>query len=252
MSLTLAATWQPRGELLRLQRFHERLLQSFDSLTIVLPPSAGDMLVATLQGMERVYPVVTQNWARGRHGALEAALERETSHMVYCDLDRMIRWAEVYPDELAATMHAVQAHDCLVIGRTAYAWETHPRSLRHTEQIINDVFAHITGEALDICVATRGLSRGSAERILRESRTENSMGVDGEWLYILKCAGVKLAYVQVDGMDFESADQGQDDAADVQRQRAFGEAYDSEASNWAQRVYVAQQIIGGLLQAAKE
>jgi hypothetical protein len=252
MSIALASTWQPRGELPRLQRYHARLMESFESLTIVLPSSAGDVLVAALDGMDGVYPVVAEQWARGRHIALESALKRPATHILYCDLDRIIRWVELYPDELAATMVQAQSEDCFVIGRTLYAWETHPRSLRHTEQIINEVFAHVMGVSMDICVATRGFSRVAAERVLRESQAESSLGVDGEWLYIVRRAGMTLDYLQVDGMDLETADQGLDTAADAERQRAFCEAYDAEASNWAQRVFVANQIIGALLRIAKE
>jgi hypothetical protein len=251
MSIALTSTWQPRGELPRLQRFHARLLETFGSMTIVLPPSAGEILVATLGSMAGVYPVVANDWTRGRHIALESALERPAEHIVYCDLDRMIRWVELYPDELTSTMGLAQKADCLVIGRTPYAWETHPRSLRQTEQIINEVFAHVMGTAMDICVATRVFSRAAVECVLRESKTESSLGVDGEWLYIIRRAGMALDYVQVDGMDFETADQGLDAAADRERQRAYGEQYDGEASNWAQRVFVANQIISALLNIAK-
>jgi hypothetical protein len=251
MSISLAATWQPHSELPRLQRFHGRLRDIFESLTIVLPPSTGDFLVATLAGMLNVHPIVSQQWARGRHIALESVLARPTTHFLYCDLDRLIRWVELYPEELAITARRAEAGDCLIVGRTPYAWETHPRSLRHTEQIINQVFAHVVGREMDICVATRGFSRAAVERILSESATETSLGVDGEWLYILHRAGIRLDYVQVDGMDFETADQGLDEAADAERQRVFAEAYDAEAANWARRVHVAEQIISGLLNAAR-
>lgn len=251
MSIALTSTWQPRGELSRLQRYHSRLMSIFDSLTIVLPSPADDNLVATLSSLEGFYPIAAGEWARGRHIALESALERRAEHVVYCDLDRMIRWVELYPDELKATMRRAKTSDCLVVGRTQYAWESHPRSLRHTEHIINDVFAHVIGMPMDICVATRAFSRQAVERVLRESRTETSLGVDGEWPYIIWRAGMTLDYVQVDGMDFETADQGLDAAADAERQRAYGEQYDSEASNWAQRVFVADQIISALLNVAK-
>ncbi len=252
MSIALASTWQPRGELARLQRYRARLMEIFESLTIVMPPSAGDILVATLGSMSGVHPFVAHDWTRGRHIALERALGHSASHILYCDLDRLIRWVELYPDELTMTTRRAQSGDCLVVGRTSYAWETHPRSLRHTEKIINDVFAHMMGCEMDICVATRGFSRAAAERVLRESKAESSLGVDGEWLYIVRRAGMALDYVQVDGMDFETADQGLDAAADGERQRTYGEAYDAEASSWAQRVFVANQIIGALLSIARD
>ncbi len=247
MSVALTSTWQPNGELPRLQRFHLRLMRLFESITIVLPPTADEALVAALNALDDLHPVVTQTWPRGRHVALDEALKRPATHMLYCDLDRLIRWVELYPDELAATVEHVETCDCLVIGRTERALMTHPRSLRETEQMANDVFAHVTGLPYDICVATRGFSHAAAVRVLAESLVENSLGVDGEWVYICQRAELKLDFVAVAGMDWETADQRLDQAADAETQRRAAEAFDGEVSNWAGRVRVARAIIGGLL-----
>ncbi|MCA9903519.1 MAG: hypothetical protein KC547_06660 [Anaerolineae bacterium] len=252
MSVALTSTWQPNGELPRLQRFHPRLMRLFASITIVLPPTADEALVLALNELDGVHPVVTQTWPRGRHVALDEALKQPATHMLYCDLDRLIRWVELHPDELTEVVSHVESGDCLVIGRTERALMTHPRSLRETEQIANDVFAHVTGLAYDICVATRGFSYEAAARVLAESRAENSLGVDGEWVYICQRAGLKLDFVAVEGMDWETADQGLDHAADAETQRRVAAAFDDSVNNWAGRVRVARAIIGGLLQIASE
>jgi len=252
MSVALTSTWQPHKELPRLQRLHPALMRMFESITIVLPPTAGDMLVAALRGLEGVYPVVTQTWPRGRHVALNEALKRPASHLLYCDLDRLIRWAELHPDELAATVKRVETVDCLVVGRTERALMTHPRCLRETEQIANEVFAHVTGLPYDICVATRGFSHEAATRALKDSQAENSLGVDGEWIVLCQRAGMSLDTVAVEGMDWETADQLLDYAADAETQRRAAEAFDAEVSNWAGRVRLARAIIGGMLGVASE
>jgi hypothetical protein len=252
MSIALTTTWQPHGELPRLQRFHQRLRASFESITIVMPPTVGDMLVAALSVMADVYPIVTQNWARGRHVALYEAIKRPASHVLYCDLDRLIHWVELYPDELEAVALKAQTCDCLVVGRTARALMTHPRSLRETEQIANDVFAHVIGRAYDICVATRGFSQAAAAHVMAASRTETSLGVDGEWVYLCQQAGFTLEYAETEGMEWETPDQNRDQAADAETRRAAADAFDAEASSWPGRVRIARAIIQGMLAAAKE
>ncbi|MCC6612012.1 MAG: hypothetical protein IT320_00960 [Anaerolineae bacterium] len=252
MSVALTSTWQPHNELPRLKRLHPMLMSLFESITIVLPPTADEVLVAALSELEGVYPVVTDTWPRGRHVALQKVLKRLTSHLLYCDLDRLIRWAELHPDELAATVARVETVDCLVIGRTERALMTHPLCLRSTEQLANDVFAHVTGLPYDICVATRGFSHEAAVRALGDSRAENSLGVDGEWIVLCQRAGMRLGYVAVEGMDWETADQLLDHAADAETQRRAAEAFDVEVANWAGRVRLARAIIGGMLGVAGE
>lgn len=246
MSVALACTWLPRGEMVRFQRLHPYLLTLFDSITLVMPPEEGD-LAEMAAAMPNVYAVASERWARGRNASLELALERGTTHVLYSDFDRALRWAEVYPSELAQTVKRIDDCECLVIGRTPRALATHPDCLQETEQIINEVYAHLTGNVYDICVAARGLSKSAVARILQESRVATALGVDGEWLYILQRAGYPLDYIEVEGMDWETADQFLPHAADGDTQRRVAEAYDAEVRNWSQRVYVAQQIIKALL-----
>jgi hypothetical protein len=215
-----------------------------------MPPEEGELAQMAAE-MSRVRAIASERWARGRNASLELALERGASHLLYSDFDRALRWAEVYPQELAATVGRIDDSECLVVGRTPRALATHPDCLQETEQIINEVYTHITGHQFDICVAARGLSRAAAERILAESRVPTALGVDGEWLYILQRAGYPLDYIEVDGMDWETADQYLPHAADADTQRRVAEAYDAEARNWSQRVYIAQQIIKALHDISK-
>ncbi len=251
MSIALTTTWQPQGELARLQRFHPRLCAIFESITVVMPSTVGEELVITLNEMDGVHALTTATWPRGRHVALREALNREAAHLLYCDLDRLIHWIEVYPEELAQVAQRAQRCDCLVVGRTGRALMTHPRALRETEQIANDVFAHITGCAYDVCVATRGFSHEAAKQVLAASRTETSLGVDGEWVYLCQQAGFRLDYVETEGMEWETPDQFRESAADSETQRVAAEAFDAQASNWPKRVQIARAIIAGLLAAAK-
>lgn len=246
MSVALVSTWQPRGELARFQRLHPLLTRMFSAIVLVMPPDAEEMAAIARQ-MPRVRASTDGEWRLGRHNALRLGLETDAIHLLYSDFDRALRWAELYPDELAATVRRLNDCECLVIGRSERAFATHPRCLRETEQVINEVFAHVTGLAFDICVASRGLSRGAAARILADSRVESSLGVDGEWLYLLQRAGYPLDYVQVEGMDWETADQYRPAAADAETQRHAADEYDLSPQHWAQRVSVMQHIMRALL-----
>ena len=252
MSIALTTTWHPHGELPRLQRFHPRLRTIFDAITIVMPPTVNELLIDTLNAMDGVHALATHTWARGRHIALEESLKRPVSHLLYCDLDRLIHWVELFPDELATVALQAQTCDCLVVGRTERALLTHPRSLRDTEQIANDVFAHVTGCAYDICVATRGFSHAAAAHVMAVSRTETSLGVDGEWVYICQQAGFALDYVATEGMEWETPDQDLEHAADAETRRKAADAFDAEMSSWPGRLRIARAIIQGMLAAAKE
>jgi hypothetical protein len=250
VSVALVSTWQPRGELARFQRLHPLMTRVFSSIVLVLPPDADEM-TAMVSEMPNVRARTDGEWRMGRHNALRLGLETDATHLLYSDFDRALRWAELYPDELGATIKQLDECECLVIGRTERAFATHPRCLRETEQVINEVFAHVTGLAFDVCVAARGLSRSAAMRVLADSQVESSLGVDGEWLYLLQRAGYPLDYVQVEGMDWETADQYLPAAADTETQRRAAEAYDANPQHWAQRVFVMQHIIRALLAVDK-
>jgi hypothetical protein len=68
---------------------------------------------------------------------------------------------------------------------------------------------------------------------------------------LLHRAGFTVDYVQVDGLDWESADRYQHAAAGQEGQRQAVEAYDSDPQNWAHRVAVAAEIVEAGLEAAR-
>jgi len=85
--------------------------------------------------------------------------------------------------------------------------------------------------------------------VLRESSSVATFGVDTEWPAIAFRCGVVLAYVEADGLDWESADQFQDAAADAARQSQLAALYDREPENWSFRVRAAEGMIWSGLDA---
>jgi broad specificity phosphatase PhoE len=175
--------------------------------------------------------------------ALQLATESGADHIHYADMDRLLRWIETRPDEWQATLDRVGQADCLVIGRTPTAWDTHPRALSQTEAISTGLMSRLLGQELDISAGSKGFSRRAAEFILANSLPRRAIGADAEWVMLAHRAGYRVEQVLTDGLDWEIPDQHQAQAAAPERQRALAAAYDADATKWAHRVGIAHEIV---------
>ena len=72
---------------------------------------------------------------------------------------------------------------------------------------------------MDVSAGSKSFSRSAAQYLVDHARPDNSIGTDAEWPILLKQAGFGLEYIQVDGLDWESADQFQSQAATVDEQK---------------------------------
>ena len=251
MRLILAVTWNPRGEMARLQRLYPRLKAACDGLVVSLPPHVSAEDLKALRAFPQVQAVVNQDWSGGRYAAVRTAWEAGADVIYYADLDRLLRWVETRPDEWEGTVAAARRSDCLIIGRTARAYGTHPQALLRTEAISNAVCAFLLGQAMDLSAGAKAFSRRAAQVLLVNCAPGQALGVDAEWPVILRRAGFAIDYLTVDGLDWESADRYRDQAADAATQRRAAEAYDQDPANWAGRVQVAMEIVLAGLKAAR-
>lgn len=249
MSVALATAWNPRGELARFERLYPQLASVYRRLVVTLPPDVDSAVVAALESMERVQPLVTPEWSSGRYLALKTALETGVDYIHYADFDRLLRWVETRPAEWRQTVQVVVLSDCLVIGRTAQAWATHPQALQQTEAISNAVFSQLLGQNLDLSAGSKGFSRAAVEMLMANTQPGQALGADSEWIVILHRAGVPIETVQADGLDWETADRHQVAAAGFDAQQAAAARYDQESANWAMRVGVAAEIVRAGLDA---
>jgi hypothetical protein len=236
MTVGLAATYDPRGEIPRLERLFPQIQGVYSGIVISLPPWSKDEDVKRLEALPSVQVIINQEWATGRYMALKGALDGEGDSIQYVDLDRLIRWVETRPEEWLQTVDQVEETDCLVIGRTAAAWATHPQVMIQVEQVINSTFSYLLGQELDFGAGSKGLSRRAAEFVMANTRPENALGTDVEWPILLHRAGFRVQGVLVDGLDWEIPDQYQDKAADLERQMALAKEYDEKVANWRRRV----------------
>jgi len=243
MSIVLATTFNPRGETGRLQHLWPQLRELYDEIVISMPPTVqieDAVIIRTLQG---VHIHVNSDWAHGRYMALKLAYEVSASHVHYADMDRLLRWLETNPDELQRTIEHVKTTDCLVIGRTEMAWETHPQAMRQTEAISNGLFSRLLGQSFDLSAGSKGFSRVAIDRLMANTQPGRAIGADSEWIVICHRAGFNVESLLVNGLDWEIPDRFQDQASDIARQQRVRAEYDADAQNWAYRVQIAHEII---------
>jgi hypothetical protein len=182
-----------------------------------------------------------------RRDAVALALQSDGPFIMLCDFDRVIHWAEFYPDELATVVARLPARDFTVLGRTGRAFASHPRVQRDTESIINHVFAMTSGKPWDITAAARGLSRRAAEAILSGCPDE-SIGTDASWpLFVQRVGGFSMSYIATEGLEFETADRFGDEVAAAGGVAQWIARMDADPRNWAQRLEMARLSVAAML-----
>lgn len=183
-----------------------------------------------------------------RRQAVTLALDHELSHVLYCDGDRVVHWAQHYPDELRQIADRVQDHDFTVLGRTPRAFESHPGVQRDTEGVVNKVFARATGWHWDVGSGSRGLSRRAIEAINAHCPDE-AISVDVTWpLCLHSLGGYSLGYVTVEGLEFETGDGYGHQQADAGDYRQWLDALDDDPRRWAFRLRLSQLHVEKLIE----
>jgi hypothetical protein len=243
MTVALATTWHPRGELDRFLKLLPVLQKAYTGIAISMPPETEESLLEKIQDLELVEAVVTPDWSWGRYLALKSALQFPGTHIQYADFDRLLRWIETRWGEWQEILQVIQIHDCLVIGRTSGSYETHPQALVQTEAISNQVVSYLLGQPMDVSAGSKGFSRQAVEFILANCEPGHALGTDAEWPLTLMKGGFQVESIRVEGLDWESADRYRQNAADSESQRNAAVDYDADPQNWARRVAVAEEIV---------
>lgn len=248
MAITLTTTWNPRGEMTRLTKLMPELRRAYQAIVTTLPPTGSQGLINELEKLG-IQAIQNPDWSYGRYLSLQKALETPVDHIHYADMDRLLRWVETQPAEWLQALEALQNADCIVFGRSQAAYQTHPQSLVQTEQISNQVTSYLLGREMDVSAGSKGFSRSAAQFIVENTLPLRAIGTDAEWLVLLQRAGFHIQYMEVNGLDWESADRYKEQAADEQAQRQAAIEYDADPAHWARRVEIALEIVQSGLEA---
>lgn len=220
-------------------------------MVIVLPDDSPDEDAASARAAAAHHAVLRRaSWEQVRSTALEAALAVEGEAIHAVDMDRLLHWIETYPDELRETVREIAEVDCLITGRTARAFGTHPLVMQQTEDLSNLLACSLlrtTG--LDVCAGSRGLSREVAGLVLRY-RAERVWG-DVAWPVLASRAGHRVRYRATEGLEWETPDHFRDTVADEGTRRVLAAAVDADPQEWARRVDIAGQILAEGLAASQ-
>ena len=256
MNVVLAATHHdPEGRLYeQAARVLPALARIFGGLAVHVTQATQERSLALLRAAGALarreppeFQVGLQHLGRARRAAVELALECDPPTILFCDFDRALHWAEHYPEELARVAARAAGHDFVVLGRTARAFESHPRVQRDTEAIVNQVYAAISGRGLDVTAAARALSRRAAEAILAGC-AEQSIGTDVAWpLFVERAGGFSLGYVAAEGLEFETADRYADQIGAAGGLERWMAHIDGDPRRWAERLELARMEVQATL-----
>ncbi|NJN15514.1 MAG: hypothetical protein HC822_04075 [Oscillochloris sp.] len=176
-----------------------------------------------------------------RRGAVAAGLNSgyDVGHYHFCDLDRVLHWAEFHLDELRATLAELPEYDLTVLGRTQRAFASHPRAQTATEALANRVFGLVWGAEWDIAAAARGLSARAA-RLIVDRCDDDTVGSDCSWPLIARGGGLLLGYRETEGLEFETLDRFGDEIAALGGPQIWIDRFDADPQQWLLRMDLAR------------
>ena len=256
MDVTLAVIYHdPQGQLYQqIVRTLPTLTDIFGGLTVRASHTADKRSLALFVSTGAVVQVQSLEQAAegpklgiARRTAVALALQLDYPFVFYCDCDRILHWADWYPEELAWVAARVADYDFTMFGRTNRAFDSHPRIQRDTEAIVNHMFQVVSGHTWDVVAGARGLSRRAAEAILAGC-SDGEASTDVSWpLFLMRTGGFSLGYIPAEGLEFETADRYGDDVARAGSQAQWLAQLDADPRQWVHRLELARLEIEGMV-----
>jgi len=206
---------------------HPRIVKALEDLGYITIPGGGSV--------QSVYSA-----------ALESSLRESPEHVFYCDLDRLIHWVRTYPEEYRQIRRKALEYEFLMVGRTPRAFQTHPRTQTCTEGIANLVASRILGfkDTRDIIGVGWGLS-SSLVQLLLSTPQRNSYGFFCGWPVIAWRNSARKAYVEVEGLEWETPDRYEDEIA-VEGYESWLKAF-TTPKEWEHRSLMLKDLVESLL-----
>jgi hypothetical protein len=248
MHIALAVTYHdPRGRLCdQIERVLPILSSTFDGLAIRASHAASERALALLSSTNAVVQRERSDQAteppklgKARREAIALALQWDAPSVMYCDGDRVLHWADQYPEELAQVTQRLSECDFTVLGRTDRAFSSHPRVQRDPETIINHVFQLVSDKSWDVTAGARGLSRRAVAAIL-DGCLDEDLSTDVSWpLFLRSVGGFSFGYVATEGLEFETPDRYGEEIEAAGGRREWLEQFDSDLHHWVHRLHMA-------------
>ncbi|WP_339317092.1 hypothetical protein [Paenibacillus sp. FSL R10-2734] len=147
----------------------------------------------------KVFTVEKRGAAEARRGIINLVGPFSHGYYHYCDLDRLVTWMLMYPDELEMVHGEAINHDYLILGRTKKAFISHPVAWQETELISNKIFSVNFGQEVDICAGSCIMSRKALMQIAEKSKSRIT---DAEWPLIVGNMSTKqeIGFIETDGL----------------------------------------------------
>lgn len=176
--------------------------------------------------------------------AVRTALSGKAERVHYLDFDRALHWAAGRPRELRALLRRAARVPLLLVGRTEKAHRSHHRPLYATEAVVNRLLADRLGWAgrVDFLAPSFVLERPLARMLLRRSRARGE-SMYGEWTALVATLGPAVAYVECNGLDWETPDRHP--RAVRRLGLAAWRARQETAAEWTLRIAMADEIVRG-------
>ena len=260
MDVALAATYHdPKGRLCeQIQRVLPTLDEIFSGLAIRASYIASEQSLSlftdagALVKREPNERFEVPKLGTARREAITLALQFETPFVMYCDGDRVLHWAEWYPEELKQVIGRLSENDFTVLGRTERAFNSHPRVQRDTEAIVNYVFQVVSGYNWDVMAAARGLSRWAIETI-RNKCFDEEISTDVSWPLVLRSTGgFSFGYIVTEGLEFETPARYSEEIIAVGGYGEWLKQRDSDLNRWIRRLNFASTHVEAMIPFAKE
>jgi hypothetical protein len=241
MQTVLAMVWRFNADdMVRFRRLITTIETLYCGVSIVTTPDCDLQLAEYLRTFPKLKLLIGKQMIENRrYLTIQQALAfDQATHIHYCDGDHVLSRMEGFLEDWTHSLQAIQETDCLIIGRSQAAFDSYPRALRETEQIINLVGSHLLGQLVDLGSGSRGFSRQAVEFLIHHASPEtHGVATDLEWLVLLARAGFRITTYESEGAIYEIANEDH-------RQRL------ESVEQWSKRIDVARIIIRAGIEAA--
>lgn len=178
------------------------IAELYSGIVVEMTDTTDPRLYQLLSNVAHIHTNPPGDIARARRQLVKnGLLLYPSAYFHFADYDRLLHWWLYHKGELIRVVATLPDYDFVVIGRTERAFQTHPFIQRETERLINRLFTHAFGQKVDVLTASRGISNKAAQTINAFSQAVGPAGVDVEWPIL---AGWPVAYIAVEGMEYES------------------------------------------------